>query len=156
MLRRCEDSKNKAFHYYGGRVPPITVCERWHSFESFLADMGRSSPGMTLERKNNAGNYEPGNCKWVTRKEQANNRRNNRLLTFDGKTRTIAQWSEELNLSSKTIFSRLRRVWSIDKTLTTPRLSQGRKDLEKNHDSIINKIPTHSTPENSSNPARPA
>lgn len=73
MLQRCENPKHHAFKNYGGRG--IVVCERWHLLENFLADMGPRPPGKSLDRINNNGNYEPGNCRWATPKEQIANQR---------------------------------------------------------------------------------
>lgn len=71
MRERCFNPKNERYHRYGGRG--ITVCERWLSFANFIADMGERPEGMTLDRKNTDGNYEPGNCKWSTTLEQNQN-----------------------------------------------------------------------------------
>lgn len=72
MIQRCTYPKHNRFHRYGGRG--ISVCQRWRKFENFLADMGERPPGLSIDRRNNDGNYEPSNCKWSTRKEQAANR----------------------------------------------------------------------------------
>lgn len=83
MRKRCANPRSSAWLNYGGRG--ITVCARWASFEAFLADMGECPPGLEIDRLEVDGNYEPGNCRWATLLEQANNKRNNRM-TLDGLT----------------------------------------------------------------------
>lgn len=117
MLKRCQNPNYKDFNNYGGRG--IIVCERWQSFENFLADMGERPEGKTLDRKENDKGYYPENCKWADWFEQANNRRNNHFLTHNGKTQTLAQWTKELGFKRTTIITRLRHGWSIERTLTT-------------------------------------
>lgn len=119
MKSRCFNPREPNFENYGGRG--ITVCHEWReSYAVFLADMGECPAGMTLDRIDVNGNYEPGNCRWATPVEQGNNRRNNRLLTYGGKTRTIAQWTSELGFPDTILLNRLRRGWDVARALTTP------------------------------------
>lgn len=129
MVRRCTNSDDKDFPRYGGRG--ISVCERWLSFEAFVADMGVRPDGLTIGRIDNDGNYEPGNCRWETFDEQNNNRRSNRSVTFDGRTQTIAQWAREAGISRALLRYRLNAGWSLQDALNTK--PQRRTDNAENH-----------------------
>lgn len=115
MKARCDGKNQIGFHNYGGRG--IRFCERWQSFEAFLADMGDCPDGLTLERNDVNGNYEPSNCRWATRKEQGINKRVNRRITFNGETLTISQWAEKLNLPYETLMYRLIRRMSLERAM---------------------------------------
>jgi hypothetical protein len=115
MRRRCNNPNHSTYQYYGGRG--IKVCERWDSFDSFLKDMGEKPEGMTLDRINNDGNYEPGNCRWSTHKEQVRNTSQNRLFTVNGKTQCLSAWAEEAGINFKTVHTRISRNWSIERAL---------------------------------------
>lgn len=116
---RCTNPYDKGYPSYGGRG--ITICPRWlESFENFLEDMGEAPEAMSLDRIDNNGNYEPGNCRWATMKEQGNNRRSNRLIEFEGKTQTIMQWAREKGLTFDTLRKRLESKWSVEEALTLP------------------------------------
>ena len=116
---RCNNPKNPKYKDYGGRG--ITVCERWDVFANFLADMGRKPSAIhSIDRIDVNGNYEPGNCRWATRKEQANNCRSNHEITFQGRTKNLTQWSEETGLPYLTLLMRIRRGWTAELALTTP------------------------------------
>lgn len=99
MVARCQNPKAQSYRNYGGRG--ITVCDRWlESFENFYADMGdRPSKQHTLDRIDNDGSYSPENCRWATWEEQANNRRNNVWIEFQGERLSAAQWSRRLGVA---------------------------------------------------------
>ncbi len=121
MRDRCNNQKNAAYVNYGGRG--IRVCERWDSFENFLADMGSRPNGYSIDRIDNNGNYEPGNCRWATTKQQMNNQRRNRVIELNGERKTIAQWAEQLGVGWTCIRDRLDRYgWTIERALTTPKM----------------------------------
>jgi hypothetical protein len=120
MINRCENPHNRNYKNYGKRG--INVCDEWHSFESFFAYMGHPpTPQHTIERINNYGNYEPGNCKWATRKEQGNNTRRSLFINFNGQHKTLSEWAELLDIKFKTLYSRLKLYgWPLERALTTP------------------------------------
>lgn len=118
MKSRCTNPRVSSYKRYGGRG--ISVCERWSSFEVFLHDMGQAPAGMTLERKNNDGNYEPSNCKWATPKEQHNNRSNNRKVLFRGEVKTPTQWAEQFGKKPQVVRYRIKHGWLIEDALFTP------------------------------------
>lgn len=89
MLQRCGNPKNTRYKYYGARG--IAVCERWRKFENFLADMGERPPGMSIDRINNDGNYEPDNCRWATQEQQINNRRKFGMLSVFTTNELVAE-----------------------------------------------------------------
>ncbi|MDR9052041.1 hypothetical protein FEP39_03613 [Burkholderia multivorans] len=119
MMTRCTNPKSSKYGDYGGRG--ISVCERWRTFENFIADMGPRPDGTTLERVSVNGHYEPTNCKWATRKRQSNNTRSNTVLEHDGRQQSIADWAAEFGLTYNTLLARIHRLkWPIEKALKTP------------------------------------
>jgi len=118
MRERCLSLANHAYKDYGGRG--IMICERWSKFENFFTDMGpKPSRKHSIERIDNNKGYEPGNCKWATALEQANNKRNNVFLTWDGETRTTAEWSRHTGISTQLLWHRLNTLgWSVERALT--------------------------------------
>lgn len=127
MKDRCKNPKSAQWKNYGGRG--IKVCQRWlDSFDNFIADMGaRLSPKHSLDRfPNMNGNYEPSNCRWATWKEQRNNSRQNRFVTFRGKKATVMQHLEEMNMvyARRYVYSRLATGWLTDDAFLLPKGSR--------------------------------
>ena len=116
MLVRCNNSHHWNYKYYGGRG--IKVCERWLKFSSFIKDVGpRPSPLHTLDRIDNNGDYEPGNVRWATQKEQCRNSRANKLITINGETHCMSEWEEIANLTEGIIGRRIKLGWTGEKLL---------------------------------------
>ena len=120
MRYRCNNRKAQKWKDYGGRG--IRVCKRWSDYRVFLSDVGRRpSDRHSLDRINNNGNYSPSNVRWATAKEQKRNTRENHRLSYDGIELTISEWSERTGLPWSTIYNRLRRGWTVEKTLSISR-----------------------------------
>jgi hypothetical protein len=130
MLRRCYGTTSRAYRFYGARG--VTVCDSWREdFRNFFADMGeRPSLEYTLDRINTYGPYSPENCRWATRKQQANNTRANAIITFNGKTMSVTQWAETVGISPITLSNRLKRGWSIARAMSGAAHSAPRKVRE--------------------------
>jgi hypothetical protein len=126
MIARCTNPKNRRYHRYGGRG--ITVCERWrNSFEAFLEDMGpKPSPRHTVDRyPDRDGNYEPGNTRWATPKQQSRNQEKSLFYTHDGQTRSLPEWCEILGIDYQLVYNRLHvSGYSFDKAISSPKYSR--------------------------------
>ena len=126
MKKRCYNTKNVDYKNYGGRG--ITVCDEWMDFQNFYEwaiangyDETAPRGQCTIDRIDVDGCYEPENCRWVDRYIQMNNKRNNRILTYNGESHTLAEWCEIVNVPYSCLKSRLNKLhWSVEKTLTTP------------------------------------
>lgn len=120
MKARCENQSDHGFSDYGGRG--ISICIRWaNSFEAFYADMGpRPGKGYSIDRKDNDGNYEPGNCRWATAAEQQSNRRYVRQIEYEGQTVPLFTLAARFNLNRVVFLNRIRRGWSLQRALTQP------------------------------------
>lgn len=130
MRERCTDPNHKNYKNYGSRG--ITIDPRWDSFKNFMLDMGRKpDPKFTIEREDVNGNYEPKNCKWISRKDQGRNRRNSVFVTYNGKRMLLIDIVEELGLSRGIVYGRLKAGWTLAQSIALPIGTQGPKGSRK-------------------------
>lgn len=130
MFSRCNARSHWInYHRYGGRG--ITICERWNTFLNFFEDMGERPPGMSLDRIDNDAGYSPENCRWATRQEQARNRSTNRLITFNGETKTLTEWAAAGNMQIGTLWRRIQRGVPLDVALFHPTTNRTRLPWQK-------------------------
>jgi len=115
MWTRCTNEKESCFKYYGGRG--IKVCDRWKSFENFYLDMGPRPEGFEIDRRNNDGNYEPENCRWVSKKQNAQNKSNNHFIEYNGEIKTLSEWATITGIIYPTILYRLKLKWTVAQAL---------------------------------------
>lgn len=117
MRQRCNDRKSTNYPMYGGLG--VKVCERWNDFLNFIADMGERPANTSLDRIDGRGHYEPLNCRWATAKEQARNRRGNKLGTHNGVTAPIATLAERCGQPVRRVYRRLSDGWTLERALET-------------------------------------
>lgn len=126
MKYRCLSPSSANYPNYGGRG--IKVCARWLSFENFLFDMGPRPNGTSIDRIDNDGNYELGNCRWATVTQQRRNKRSNVFLSLNGETKCIGEWEKLLGAKRGSFWLRHKRGWTDREILTTP-FKSAREDL---------------------------
>jgi len=129
MKRRCYNPKNKRFECYGGKG--VCVCEEWKTnfieFYKWSTNNGYAD-NLSIDRIDVNGNYEPGNCRWVTQKIQQRNTTRNHFLTVNGETKTIAEWAEITGIHPDVIKDRLTKLhWSEEEAVTIPTMRKGGK-----------------------------
>lgn len=118
MVARCLKPYNTSYKNYGARG--ISVCKRWMKWENFWEDMGPSyREDLELDRIDNDGNYEPGNCRWTTRLVNMNNKRTTFMVTAFGRTMSVQDWGRETGIKGNTIAQRIRdQKWTPEKSVT--------------------------------------
>lgn len=117
--QKCQNPRHADYAYYGARG--IRVCDRWQSFENFVEDMGLRPEGLTLERRDNDGHYEPSNCVWATRQEQSDNRRVSATVEWQGERMSVSAWERRFGWKAGTLKARLNRLgYSIEEAFTKP------------------------------------
>lgn len=117
MIQRCHNERHREWYLYGARG--IAVCKEWReNFVRFFESVGERPDGMSLDRIDNERGYEPGNCRWTDQKTQSRNKRSNRLLTLDGRTQCVSDWSQEVGIARCNIYKRLDAGWTVQDALT--------------------------------------
>lgn len=133
MKSRCYNENSNRYERYGGRG--ITICDEWLNDPQAFYDWAMShgyDDTLSIDRIDNDGNYEPSNCRWISNKEQSNNRSSNHLITYEGKTMNMTQWSEYLGIPRKTLSDRLASGWSVEKAFTTKSKKHAPAEIEYN------------------------
>ena len=115
MKQRCLNKNNPKYKNYGGRG--IKVCEEWLKFDNFYKDMGERPEGKSIDRIDNEKGYFKENCRWATLKQQGRNKRNNRIITYKGKTMCLPEWAEALKITYSSLEHRLNRGWNLERAL---------------------------------------
>lgn len=117
MRDRCLNPNNPMYKWYGERG--IKICQRWDSYHNFLEDMGKRPEGLSLDRRDNDGDYTPENCRWASAKQQSMNRRGIKSVTIDGIEDSVNGHCKRLGLNQSTISGRINRGWSVISALKT-------------------------------------
>ena len=120
MRQRCKNPNSVNYKNYGEKG--IAVCDEWNDFENFYnwAMENGYQEELTIDRIDVNGNYTPSNCRWISYKQQANNKTNNRLIEFQGEIHTLGEWASITKIKLPTIWARLKYGWSVEKALTIP------------------------------------
>jgi hypothetical protein len=119
MWRRCTQPHRKCYKKYGGRG--ISVCDEWADLNCFIewAVNNGYQPDLTLDRRDNDGNYDPGNCRWVTVKDQDRNRSNNVKITHNGITHCLSEWAEIAGITPAALWMRINRHgWAFERAIS--------------------------------------
>lgn len=128
MIARCHNKKNRSYRLYGAKG--ITVCDRWrNSYLAFLSDMGERPPETEIDRIDGGKGYYPGNCRWVTCKENQRNKTSSRIIVSRGVAKTMSEWSEATGIKIGTLWKRLKLGWSHEDAVG--------KAVKKNHTSTV-------------------
>lgn len=125
MIQRCTDPSFERYKDYGGRG--ISICQEWLEDFDLFADWAKDNgyqKGLTIDRIDNDGDYEPSNCRWITKKEQNRNKRTNLLVTYKGITKSLKDWCEELGLKYDATHNRITKGWDVETAFTAPLTSE--------------------------------